>query len=144
MKKAKGGNRDGGGKRLLPSLKNKRGTGAVDTAIGARVRIIRLERNLSQSDLADGLGLSFQQIQKYEKGANRISSGRLHQIANILKVNVLDLIGSNSDEPFELVNSQIFKIDRKIMLIPEQHRGPLLAYISALVSIYEAEATKKL
>jgi transcriptional regulator with XRE-family HTH domain len=46
----------------------------------------RLMLGLSQEKLADGLGLTFQQVQKYEKGTNRIGASRLQQIANILKV----------------------------------------------------------
>lgn len=59
---------------------------AVDFHVGSRVRSRRTLLGLSQSDLADALGISFQQIQKYEKGTNRISSSRLHQIAAVLKV----------------------------------------------------------
>ena len=49
---------------------------------------MRLERGLSQSGLAEGIGLTFQQVQKYEKGTNRVSAGRLQQIANILNIPV--------------------------------------------------------
>jgi transcriptional regulator with XRE-family HTH domain len=59
-----------------------------DKAIGARVRTLRLQRGLSQSELGKALRVTFQQIQKYEKGANRISAGRLQQIADVLKVPV--------------------------------------------------------
>jgi transcriptional regulator with XRE-family HTH domain len=57
-------------------------------AIGRKIRALRLERGLSQSGLAEGIGLTFQQVQKYEKGANRVSAGRLQQIANLLNVSV--------------------------------------------------------
>src|ERR1700704_6909118 len=57
-----------------------------DAEIGRRVRTLRLQRSLSQTALADALGITFQQVQKYEKGVNRISSGRLVRIAEILKV----------------------------------------------------------
>lgn len=59
---------------------------AVDFHVGARVRSRRTQLGMSQSDLGDALGITFQQIQKYEKGTNRISSSRLHQLAIILKV----------------------------------------------------------
>lgn len=52
------------------------------------VRMRRLELGLSQTKLADGLGITFQQLQKYEKGTNRISASRLQQIARLLKVPV--------------------------------------------------------
>jgi len=55
-----------------------------DIAIGRRIRALRLERGLSQSELAGHLGLSFQQLQKYEKGVNRVSAGRLQAIASFL------------------------------------------------------------
>ena len=60
----------------------------LDQQVGSRVRLRRLMLKLSQTDLADGLGLSFQQVQKYEKGMNRIGAGRLQQIAHILQVPV--------------------------------------------------------
>jgi transcriptional regulator with XRE-family HTH domain len=60
----------------------------VDKHVGSRVRMRRLMLEMSQIQLADGLGLTFQQVQKYEKGANRISASRLQQISQILRVPV--------------------------------------------------------
>jgi transcriptional regulator with XRE-family HTH domain len=60
----------------------------VDKHVGSRVRMRRLMLDMSQTDLAHGLGLSFQQVQKYEKGANRIGAGRLQHISQILQVPV--------------------------------------------------------
>lgn len=60
----------------------------MDRYIGARVRSRRLQLRMSQTDLADQLGLTFQQVQKYERGANRIGAGRLNHIAIILQVTV--------------------------------------------------------
>ena len=56
----------------------------TDAHVGARVRMRRLQLKLSQSTLAKAVDLTFQQVQKYEKGANRISSSRLQQFADIL------------------------------------------------------------
>jgi transcriptional regulator with XRE-family HTH domain len=66
----------------------KRRAGAEDVEIGRKIRALRLERGLSQSGLAEAIGLTFQQVQKYEKGANRVSAGRLQQIADVLNVPV--------------------------------------------------------
>jgi transcriptional regulator with XRE-family HTH domain len=71
----------------------KRRAGAEDIEIGRKIRALRLERGLSQSGLADGIGLTFQQVQKYEKGANRVSAGRLQQIADLLNVPVTFFFG---------------------------------------------------
>ena len=65
-----------------------KGRNAIDNHVGSRVRMRRLMLDLSQTQLADGLGLTFQQVQKYEKGTNRIGSSRLMHIANILQVSV--------------------------------------------------------
>lgn len=71
-----------------PKLKptGKKGPNPVDVHVGRRVRIRRVLCGLSQTALADQLGLTFQQLQKYESGANRISASRLWQIAQILDV----------------------------------------------------------
>lgn len=60
----------------------------IDVLVGNNVRILRLERGYSQSDLAERLGITFQQIQKYEKGINRIGSGRLARLSQVLGVSV--------------------------------------------------------
>ena len=58
----------------------------TDKHVGSRVRMRRLMLNMSQTKLADALGITFQQVQKYEKGANRISASRLQHISNVLQV----------------------------------------------------------
>ena len=71
----------------------KRRAGAEDVEIGRKIRALRLERGLSQSGLADGIGLTFQQVQKYEKGTNRVSAGRLQQIAVMLETPIMFFYG---------------------------------------------------
>jgi transcriptional regulator with XRE-family HTH domain len=66
----------------------KKSTGSIDKEIGSRVRMRRISIGMSQEKLGDMLGLTFQQVQKYEKGANRISVGRLVDIAKILGVDI--------------------------------------------------------
>jgi len=61
----------------------------VDVEIGRRVREARLSHNLTQTELGNAIGVSFQQIQKYEKGTNRISGSRLWMIGNVLEVPVV-------------------------------------------------------
>jgi len=62
--------------------------GAIDKEIGRRIRAMRLRMHLSQTELASALGLTFQQVQKYENGTNRIGPSRLEIIARTLKVPV--------------------------------------------------------
>jgi transcriptional regulator with XRE-family HTH domain len=58
----------------------------TDRLVGSRMRLRRMALGLSQSDLGNELGVTFQQIQKYEKGVNRIGASRLHRLAEVLKV----------------------------------------------------------
>jgi len=60
----------------------------IDVHVGQRVRLRRMIVGVSQGKLGDSLGIRYQQVQKYEKGANRISASRLQQIANFLSVPV--------------------------------------------------------
>ena len=60
----------------------------VDVEVGHRIRIQRLARGMSQTALANHLGVTFQQVQKYEKGVNRVGAGRLTRIAEVLGVPV--------------------------------------------------------
>ena len=60
----------------------------IDKHVGSRVRMLRRMLDMSQTDLANALGLTFQQVQKYEKGSNRISASRLQHISQILQVPV--------------------------------------------------------
>src|SRR5271167_1410767 len=79
---------------LLPGRKRdgatmpKNGIHPTDKHVGQRVRMRRLMLGLSQTKLADALGLTFQQVQKYEKGTNRIGGSRLQRISAVLQVRV--------------------------------------------------------
>jgi len=78
----------------------------VDQQVGNRVRMRRLMLKLSQADLADRIGLTFQQVQKYEKGTNRIGAGRLQQIAQILQVPVTFFFETASPHPPRVAQDQ--------------------------------------
>jgi transcriptional regulator with XRE-family HTH domain len=66
----------------------KKAPNPIDKHVGSRVRMRRMMLSMSQEKLGDALGLTFQQVQKYEKGTNRIGASRLQQIAHILQVPV--------------------------------------------------------
>ena len=63
----------------------RKGPNPIDKYVGSRVRMRRLMLGMSQTKLADAIGITFQQVQKYEKGTNRMGSSRLQQVANVLK-----------------------------------------------------------
>lgn len=68
--------------------KTKDGASPIDAHVGSRIRMRRALLGLSQKDLGSKVGLTFQQIQKYERGSNRVGSGRLYEFSRILGVPV--------------------------------------------------------
>jgi|SRR5579859_3219414 len=84
---------------------------SYDRAVALRVRALRLARGMSQTELGRQLGVSFQQVQKYENGVNRIGAGRLRHIAEIFDVPVAALFGAlrrprqGAADPLELLRS---------------------------------------
>ena len=69
-------------------IENKKKPNPIDIHVGSRIRLRRTMLGMSQEKLGESLGITFQQIQKYEKGTNRIGSSRMHQIALILQMPV--------------------------------------------------------
>ncbi|HTQ13306.1 MAG TPA: helix-turn-helix transcriptional regulator [Rhizomicrobium sp.] len=121
---------------------NKKQANAIDRLVGERVRARRAELGMSQEVLARKLGLSFQQIQKYEKGTNRISAGRLFVIAQAL--------GTPVSRFFEQV---IEAVQRNPGFAEEAAPSPVTSFFSsregqdlanALLQIKDAKARKNL
>ena len=112
----------------------------IDRLVGSRVRLIRTARGLSQSRLADDLGITFQQVQKYEKGTNRISASRLFEISRLLGVTVPELYAgadetTSTEGPVDKLPSLL---DHKIILAlsrvdDDQVKRKVLALIQTLV-----------
>lgn len=73
----------------------KKSPDPVDVEVGRRIRIQRMARGMSQTELGKRIGVTFQQVQKYEKGANRVGAGRLTRIASVLEVPVSTFFGGS-------------------------------------------------
>ena len=80
-----------------------RKSGPLDAMVGARISMLRINRGMSQAMLAERIGVTFQQMQKYERGANRVGANRLSQVASVLGVSVSEL--------FEIFPSQISRLE---------------------------------
>ena len=108
-----------------PAPKYGRGTGVpnpIDVHVGARIRMRRLLLGMNQETLANALGLTFQQVQKYEGGANRVSASRLSAMADILGVPISyffgDLqLGDSPRTPEEQVSRERMERTETIELI---------------------------
>jgi transcriptional regulator with XRE-family HTH domain len=100
----------------------------VDIEVGQRIKIQRLAAGLSQTELGESIGVTFQQVQKYEKGANRVGAGRLTQIARVLNVAVNTFFEGR--EHIEKVAQQ--GVDSPLALITHPHAFRLLQAYSTL------------
>jgi transcriptional regulator with XRE-family HTH domain len=101
----------------------RRGSGVpnpIDIHVGKRIRTRRLLRGMTQATLASHLGLSFQQLQKYEIGANRVSASRLSEIADILHVPIAYFFGEldeNERTPAERQSHERMELPDTLELI---------------------------
>ena len=75
---------------------------AIDSYVGARIRMRRQQLGMSQERLADQIGVTFQQVQKYEKGINRIGASRLQRIADVLRASPSFFFEQEDSEPLTL------------------------------------------
>ena len=82
---------------------NKRAPHPMDIHVGSRVRLRRMMQGISQDKLGEELDLTFQQVQKYEKGVNRIGAARLYEIARILDVPVQFFFDDFGDGPETMI-----------------------------------------
>ena len=93
---------------------------AVDVAVGINVRTWRIARGMSQAELAERLGITFQQVQKYEIGHNRMSTGRLAKAAVILGVPLSALFhGADAAEPTQalLADPRAFRLAQALQAV---------------------------
>jgi transcriptional regulator with XRE-family HTH domain len=96
-----------------PGKTQKKRRDPEDLEIGQKIRALRVAKGVSQTTLGDGLGVTFQQVQKYEKGANRVSAGRLQKIAEMLDTPITFFYGEpdaggkkHADYGFSLLQSK--------------------------------------
>jgi len=88
---------------VIRALASVEGPDPVDVAVGTRIRIRRRSLGFSQAQLATALGITFQQVQKYENGRNRVSASMLVKIAAKLQTTVAALVGEGGEAPVEAI-----------------------------------------
>ncbi len=131
------------------SLAYGRGTGIpspVDVHVGARVRIRRTLLGFSLTSLADAIGLTFQQVQKYERGTNRMGSSRLYDLARVLDVPIKYFF---DDMPTAVAASSPAQGGGKAKKLPSYEPDPMakretLELVRAYYKIKDAEIRKRL
>lgn len=124
----------------------------VDDHVGRRIRQGRREIGQSQNELADALGVSFQQVQKYENGTNRVSAGRLYAAAQHLGVTFdyffegVELPAArrpNLDLPFKNDKQVIALVRKFIQISDDGARSALVSLVGAMAEAPQAKPRKK-
>jgi|SRR3984885_4545864 len=120
----------------------------LDRIVGRNIRVYRLAQGLSQTELADQLGLTFQQVQKYEKGLNRVGAGRLFEISKILDVPLLSMFeGSKVPQskggrpsPFDLLADPLsLRLVEAFSEIAEPRtRHSLVAFVESIIASHKS------
>lgn len=116
--------------------KETTGPHPIDVHVGRKVTELRKRQGLTQSDLARACGITFQQIQKYETGANRISASRLHQIATLLAEPIstfFPMDGEKSDVDSPAATRQSIEIGRLAPRLSGADQKTVLALMRSLV-----------
>jgi transcriptional regulator with XRE-family HTH domain len=113
--------------------RTSRGSGKEDIQLGGRLRALRIDRKMSQQELGEALGVSFQQVQKYEKGVNRVSAVRLNQIAKLLKVSSDDITGFTGPQVdgFEF-DIESYKLAKAFSRLPDHLKSKFRNLISSI------------
>lgn len=135
--------------KYKPSKIVKKPANPIDVQVGQRIRTMRLQRGRSQSWLAENLDLTFQQIQKYEKGMNRIAPSRLEKVAEVLDAPIEYFFGKHAASEFEgigqalLASSEGIYIAQRWPDLTSGHRR-LLRLVVAVLSRDAKETARKL
>ena len=135
------------GKDSMPPLMPKQTTD-VDRLVGLRITALRKARGLSQTALGNAVGVTFQQVQKYEKGQNRVGAGRLREIARLLEVPVSAFFDDNttSDGPqedvFSFLNAQgsVELLRAYTQIVDDQMRRDVLALVRSAARLAHLRA----
>ena len=129
----------------------------IDRVVGQRIRWRRKELKLTQEKLGEQLGLTFQQVQKYEKGVNRISAGRLFELSTVMGVPVTYFFdgaesfldggaaavaeGDGEDAQAPVITSEVLDLIAAFQKIEDQSlRKSLLATVQAAASAFDGKA----
>jgi transcriptional regulator with XRE-family HTH domain len=113
---------------------NQRSSNEQDNQIGARIRAMRIDRGMSQEEMGKRLGVSFQQVQKYEKGVNRIAATRLAQVADILQTTLEQLYDRKGPQLDGLeFDIESYKLAKAFSKLPDHLKSKIRSLINSIV-----------
>lgn len=115
----------------------------VDIHVGQKLKQLRILRGMTQTDVAEGLKISFQQVQKYELGRNRVSASKLYEMSHILKVPpsyFFDGLESATAAP-RILDEEATKIASMLTRIKDDRlRGQIRSFITEIANSQNSEA----
>ena len=123
-------------------------TTELDRTIGTRIALLRKAKGLSQTAVGNAIGVTFQQQQKYENGANRIPASRMHAMAELLEVSVSELYGEHTSEGasevlgFLKISGAAEVVQIYSSVSPEIRKG-MLSALRAIASVAEIAKTAR-
>ena len=104
----------------------------IDRQVGAKIKNLRRHLCFTQKEIAKALGVTYQQIQKYENGKNHIAAGKIYQIAQLLKVPVQTFFPGRQLGEFEPVTTKRLRMMRIVAALDEPHHDDMLRLLRAL------------
>ena len=111
----------------------------TDRHVGARIRERRIMLGLSQQQMADMIGVTYQQAHKYERGINRISAGRLYEIAQVLRVPIEyffeELVSTDGREPLDERQRMCLELARNFAQIPNHRHQDALSQLARALAV---------
>ena len=115
----------------------------IDIYVGSRLRLRRALIGMSQEKLGNALEITFQQVQKYERGTNRISSSRLFQISRILDVSVSFFFDDMDTEIIKQTEGMV-EINKQVLQVDKLSRRETLEFVRAYYKITDPMVRKKI
>ncbi|MHA1540727.1 MAG: helix-turn-helix domain-containing protein [Alphaproteobacteria bacterium] len=110
---------------------NTRTESTIDRYIGERIKFFRKNSRMSQKQLAGEIGVSFQQLQKYESGENRITAGRLYKVSKILEISMEVFCDKKEEEKIFINDIQTTRFLRSYYKLQPQSKITLLSFIES-------------
>ena len=123
--------------RPTPVRRSTGRTQEIDRHVGARVRERRIMLGLTQQQLADLLGVTYQQAHKYERGINRVSAGRLYEVAQVLNVPIGYFFDGLADESTHAVSPRermCLELARNFSHIPNERHQEALSQLARVLA----------
>jgi transcriptional regulator with XRE-family HTH domain len=124
-------------KGAAPPRRSTSRTQDIDRYVGARIRERRIMLGLTQQQLADLIGVTYQQAHKYERGINRVSAGRLFEVAQVLSVPVnyfFDGLEQESERPISPRERMCLELARNFAQIPNERHQEALSQLARVLA----------